>query len=54
MKVTVISVVIGALETIPKCLTRRLEELEIRGRTEIIQITTSLKLARILSRVLET
>ena len=41
MKVTVIPIVIGALGTIPK----RLDDLEIRGRAEIIQTTASLKLA---------
>ena len=39
MKVTVIPVVTGTLETIPKGLVKELEELEIRGRTETIQTT---------------
>ena len=37
MKVTVISIVIGALGTIPKGLIKGLEDLEIRGQAEIIQ-----------------
>ena len=38
MTVTMIPIVIGALRTVPKGLVRRLEELEIRGRAETIQI----------------
>ena len=37
--VTGISVVIGALKTIPKSLIRELEELEIGGRAETLQTT---------------
>ena len=37
MKVVVISIVIGALETIPKGLVKWLEDLEIRGRVETYQ-----------------
>ena len=51
MKVTVIPIVIGALETIPKCLVKGLDDIEIRGRVETIQITV---LLRILRRDLET
>ena len=54
MIVTVIPIVIGALGTVPKCLLRRIEELEIVGRAQIIQITALLRLVRILGRVLET
>ena len=54
MKVTVIPIIIGALGTVPKCLVRRLEELEIGGRIETIQTTTLLRSSRILRRVLET
>ena len=54
MKVTVIPVVIGALGTTPKMLSKGLEELKIRGRTGTIQTTALLRSARILRRVLET
>ena len=36
---TVISIVAGALETVPKDLERKLEEFEIRGTIETIQTT---------------
>ncbi len=36
MKMAVISIVAGALETIPKDLIRGLEEVEISGRAETI------------------
>ena len=54
MKVKVVPIVIGALETIPKALEKNLGELEIRGRIETIQTTALLGSARILRRVLET
>ena len=53
-KVTVISIVIGDFGTVTKGLLKGLEDLEIRGRVETIQITALLKTARILRRVLET
>ena len=40
MRLTVVPVVIGALGTVLKCLEKRLEELEIRGKIETIQFTT--------------
>ena len=54
MKVTIIPVVIGALGTVIKGLVQGLEDLEIRGRVEIIQTTALLRLTRILRRVLLT
>ena len=54
MNVTVILIVIGALGTVTKGLVQGLEDLEIRGREETIQITALLKSARILRSVLET
>ena len=51
---TVLPIIIGALETIPKFLKRDLKELEIGGQTETIQTTVLLISARILRRVLET
>ena len=54
MKVTMIPIVIGALGTVTKRLIKGLEDLEITGQVETIQITTLLRLARILRRVLET
>ena len=54
MGVKVIPIVVGALGTIPKCLEKRLEKLEIRERIETIQTTALLQSARILRRVQET
>ena len=53
MKVTVIPILVRVLGMILNDLEKRLEELEIRGRTKTIQATTLLRLARILSKVLE-
>ena len=44
----VIIIVIGALGKLTKVLIKRLEDLKIRGRVEIIQITIPLRSARIL------
>ena len=54
MKVTIISIVIGAFGTVTKGLLKGLEDLEVGGRVETIQTTALLKTARILRRVLET
>ena len=54
MKVKVIPNVIGALGTVTKELVQGLEDLKIKGQVETIQTTASLRLARILRRVLET
>ena len=54
MKVTIIPIVIGALGTVTKGLIQGLEDLEITGWVETIQITALLRSARILSRVMET
>ena len=54
MKVTIVSIVIGALGTVTKGLLKGLEDLEIGGRVETIQTTALLRTARILRRVLET
>ena len=51
---TFIPIVIDDLSTVAKRLIKGLEDLEIRRRVEIIQITTFLRSARILGRVLET
>ena len=53
-KLTIISIVIGALDTITKRLIQGLEDLEIRGLVKTIQITALLRSARILRRVLES
>ena len=50
----IIPVVIGALGTVIKGLVLGLEDLEIRGCMETIQMTALLRLARIVSGVLET
>ena len=54
MKVTIIPIVNGTFGTVTKGLLKGLEDLEIGGRVETIQITALLKTARILRRVLET
>ena len=54
MKVTIVPIVIGALGTITKGLWKGLEGLEVGGREETIQMTTLLRTAKILRRVLET
>ena len=54
IKVTVIPIVINALDTVTKGLVKGLEGLEIRGRVETIQTTESLRSARIRRIVLMT
>ena len=54
MKVTIVPIVIGAFGTITKELLKGLEDLEVGGRVETIQMTVLLRTARILRRVLET
>ena len=50
---TVVPIVFGALGMVFKDLERGLEELEIRGRTNIIQTIALLRYASILRKVLE-
>ena len=54
MKVTIVPIVIGALGTITKGLLKSLEDLEVGGWVETIQMAALLRTARILRRVLET
>ena len=54
MKVTIVQIVIGALGTITKGLSKGLEDLEVGARVETIQMIAFLRTARILRRVLET
>ena len=54
MKVTFIPMITGDLGTVMKGLIKALEDLEIKGPMETIQITALLRSARILRRVLET
>ena len=54
MKVTVIPIVIDALGTVIKVLIQELVDLEIKGRLETLLVTSLLRLARILRRVLNT
>ena len=54
MKVTIVPIVIGAFGTITKGLLKGLEDLEVGGRVETIQMTALLRTTRILRRVLET
>ncbi len=51
MLVTIIPIVIGAFGTITKGLLKGLEDLEVGGRVETIQMTALLRTARILRRV---
>ena len=51
---TIISIVIGALDTVTKELVERLEDLEITGRVQTIKTAALLRSARILRGVLET
>ena len=53
MMVTVMLNVIGALRTVPKCLGRGMEELEIGGRAVNIQTAVLLRSDRILRSVLK-
>ena len=52
MKVTIISIVIGAFGTVTKGLLKGLEDLEVGGRVETIQTSSMLRTARILLRFL--
>ena len=54
MKVTIVPIVIGALGTVTKGLLKGLEDLEVSGRVETIQMTALLRMAKILRRILET
>ena len=54
MKVTIVTIVIGAFGTITKGLLKELEDLEVGGRVETIQMRALLRTARILRLVLET
>ena len=54
MKVTIVPIVIGTLGTITKGLLKGLEDFEVGGLVETIQMTPLLRTARILRRVLET
>ena len=54
MKVTIVPIVIVAFGTITKGLLKGLEDLEIGGRVETIQMKALPRTARILRRVLET
>ena len=54
MKVTSIPIVIRAFDTVTKGLLKGLEDLEVGERVETIQITSLVRMARILRKVLET
>ena len=54
MKVTIVPIVIGALDTVTKGLLKGLGDLEVSGQVETIQTTALLRKARILRRVLDT
>ncbi len=48
MRVTIVPIVIGSLGTITKGLLKGLEDLEVGGRVETIQMTALVRTARIL------
>ena len=52
MKVTIVPIVIGVLSTVTKGLSKGLEDLEVGGQVETIQMTALLRTARILRRIL--
>ena len=54
MKVTIVPLVIGSFGTITKRLLKSLEELEVSGQVETIQMTALLRTAIILRQVLVT
>ena len=54
MKVTLVPIVIGSLDTVTKWLVQGQEDLEIRGRVETNQATALLRSVKILRRVMET
>ena len=54
MQVTIIPIVIGTFGTVTKGLLKGQEDLEVGGRVKTIQMTTLLRTARILRRVLDT
>ena len=54
MKVTNVPIMVGDLDTITKGLLKSLEDLDVGGRVESIQMTESLRTARILRRVVVT
>ena len=54
MTVIFLPVVVGVIGMVRKGLERKLEELQIRGRIEYIQITVLTRSAKILCRVLQT
>ena len=54
MKVTSVPIVIDALGKITKGSLKGLEDLDVGGEVETIQMTALLRTARILRRVLET
>ena len=54
MKLTIVPIVVGALGTTTKGLLKDLEDLEVGGQAETIQMTALLRTARILRRVPET
>ena len=54
MEVTIVPILIGALDIVTKGLLKGLEDLAVSGRVQTIQTTALLRTARILRRVLET
>ena len=54
MKVTIVPIVFGVFGTVTKWLLKGLQDLEVGGRVETIQVTVLLRTTRILRKVLET
>ena len=53
MKVTIVPIVVDGFSTITKGLLKGMEDLEVGGRVETIQMTALLRTSRIMRRVLE-
>ena len=54
MKLKIAPILIGAIGTITKGLLKGMEDLEVDGQLETIQMTAFLRTASIVRRVLET
>ena len=53
MRMTIVPIVIDAFSTVSKGLLKSLDDMDVGGRVETIQMTALLRTARILRRVLE-
>ena len=53
MRAMMIQILVGAFGTVHKGLEKRIEELKIKGRIDVIQNTALLRSVRTLGRILE-